>query len=190
MLDIQDILEEAAQIAIKRTRERIDEALRRAREAVKMQRELFDYAASFNSENERGELAISSRHVRAFVEGMICQLGIDVVHRSHNARVLDLRLPESLVSHIPGVRQRQRITFDRSLATDCEDIQMMDLGSSLFRYFMEHAKSHQFDGICAGVAELPAQSVMTGLLRWQNEQGVRMRQEFTAFCWMRMGMLQ
>lgn len=42
------------------------------------------------------------------------------------------------------------------------------------------AEEHDFDGLCAKLAGLSGVAVMTALLRWQNDQGRRLRQEFTA----------
>ncbi len=41
------------------------------------------------------------------------------------------------------------------------------------------AKDHDFGGLCAKLAGLSGGAVMTALLRWQNVQGRRLRQEFT-----------
>jgi hypothetical protein len=42
------------------------------------------------------------------------------------------------------------------------------------------AEDHDFGGLCAKLAGLSGGAVMTALLRWQNDQGRRLRQEFTA----------
>ena len=56
----------------------------------------------------------------------------------------------------------------------------MDLECQLFRYFIEKAKGYDFGGICAGLTGLQGRALMTAVLRWQNDQGMRMREEYMA----------
>lgn len=58
---------------------------------------------------------------------------------------------------------------------------MMDMESSLFGYLLDYAKSYTFDGRVALIGNHKnAQAVLTAMLRWQNDQGVRMRREYVA----------
>lgn len=179
MLDVEQILEEATESGIERTQERIDEALKRAREAVEKQRELFEYAVGFDPDEIKGELVIDSSHVRSFIEGMLKQLHIDVVGTSHNGTVFDIRLPDAISQELE-LKQRWRITLDRDLSARRSDIHMMDFNSPLFNYLFEKARSFDFGGVCAGLKDLAGQALITAMLRWQNDQGMRMRQEYTA----------
>ena len=58
---------------------------------------------------------------------------------------------------------------------------MMDLESPLFLYMLDIAGSYGFDGRVAKICG-PGNSVavITAMLRWQNDQGKRMRQEYIA----------
>jgi len=58
---------------------------------------------------------------------------------------------------------------------------MMDLDSALFKELLAHAKSYGFDGRVAKVAGLNCRAVVTAMLKWQNDQGNRMRQEYSVF---------
>jgi hypothetical protein len=60
---------------------------------------------------------------------------------------------------------------------------MLDLDSFLMQYLIEKAKSYDFMGLTAVLKteSLRGKAIITGLLRWQNEQGNRMRQEYTAY---------
>ncbi len=179
MLDIEEILENATETGIERTQERIDEAIKRARDAVEKQRELFEYAAGFNPNEAKGELAVDGAHVRTFIDGMLKQLNIQIVEITHGGAIFDIRLPDNLCEEL-NIRQRLRITTDRELAARRSDIHMMDFYSSLFTYFLEKAKSYDFGGNCASIGDVEGRALISAILRWQNDQGMRMRQEFTA----------
>ena len=179
ILDVGKILEESSSVGFSQTQQRIDEALQRARQALSQQRELFEYAAGYSPDESSGELRIDAGHLRSFVEGMFRQLGIEVLEETHKGRVLNIRIPDELLEKMPGQRQRARITFDRSLAAARSKLHMMDMQSPLLCYLMDKAKSYDFDGICAGLKMDGTRAVITALQRWQNDQGMRMRQEYT-----------
>jgi hypothetical protein len=178
VLDVEQILEEASQEGITRTQNRIDEALAKARDAIEKQRELFEHATGFDPQESRGELVVHSGHVRAYVEGMLWHIGIEVKEITHGGRVLNLSLPEAIQDDLGIRRQNLKITFDRDLAVSRSDIQMMDLECQLFRYFLEKSKGYDFGGFCAGLTGLRGRALMTAVLRWQNDQGMRMREEY------------
>jgi len=180
VLDVDQILAEATSAGIQRTRERIEDALARARDAVEKQRELFEYAAGFDPAEARGELGITPAHTRAFVEGMFERLGVEILRRLHGGTVLELRLPEALLDELPGQSSRLRVTFDRERAASRSDLEMLDFHSRLFRHLIERAQAHRFGGVCASIAGFTGRALFTAMLRWQNDQGMRMRQEYTA----------
>lgn len=182
MLDVEAILEEASHVGIRRTKERIDEALRKARDAIKKQQELFQYAAGFESDEFGHQLSVNINHVRAFIEGMINCLNIHVANTTHGGRVLDLRLPQEIRDFVAHPRRSMRITFDREIAARNPTIQMMDLDSPFFEYLIERAKSYVFGGMCANITGLDGIALVTSILRWHNDQGVRMRQEYAVYC--------
>lgn len=177
-LELEDILQQAGQEPIQRTQENIDFALERAREAVEKQRELLAYAAGYDPEETKGELKITLDHVGAFIVGMFKHLGIEVLETTHNGGALRIKLPETLMEEIGLKGQQMRITWDRSLAARRTDLLMMDLESPLLRHMITMAKDYQFDGRVATIVGLEAQAVVAAMLRWQNDQGSRMRQEF------------
>ena len=181
MLDVEAILEQASLVGISRTQERIDEALRKARDAVRKQQELFQYAAGFESDEFGHQLSVNIKHVRAFIEGMIRCLNINVVNTTYGGRVMDLRLPAEIRDLIAYTRRSMRITFDREIAARNPNIQMMDLDSPFFEYLIERAKSYDFGGMCANLTGLDGIALVTSILRWHNDQGVRMRQEYAAY---------
>jgi superfamily II DNA or RNA helicase len=183
LLDVQSILEDATIAGIERTQERIDEALRWAREAAEKQRELFEHAASFDPNATARELRMSQEHISAFVQGMFTILGIEVVERSHNDLLWHIRLPEALMTELDTKRSRWEVTLDRLLAGNRTNTHMLDLDSFLMQYLLNKARSYDFLGLCAVIcsAGLPQVALLASILRWQNDQGQRRRQEFTAY---------
>lgn len=182
LVDVTRILEEATVEGIARTQERIDEALARAKEATKKQHELFEYAASFDPNETRNELRITGEHSEAFVTGMFHQLGIEIVDTSHNGRLWHIRLPEAVQTALGTTRSRYEVTLDRVLAVNRPNTHMLDLDSYLMQFLLQQAKSYDFMGLSAVIRGLPDTAALTtSLLRWQNDQGQRRRQEYTAF---------
>lgn len=183
LVEVTKILEDATVVGIERTQERIDEALAKAREAAKKQHELFEHAASFDPNETRHELRITGEHSEAFVAGMFRQLGIDIVETSHNGRLWHIRLPESTQAALGVTRSRYEVTLDRILAVNRPNTLMLDLDSFLMQYLLQQAKSYDFHGLSAVIrGDLPdTAALLTSLLRWQNDQGQRRRQEYTAY---------
>jgi hypothetical protein len=76
---------------------------------------------------------------------------------------------------------QMQVTLDRSIAAHRREILMMDLDASLFNHLLKKVKNYSFDGRVANLQGMEGDAVVTAMLRWQNDQGVRMRQEFAAF---------
>ncbi|MCF6209532.1 MAG: hypothetical protein L3K24_02400 [Gammaproteobacteria bacterium] len=183
LMDVSKILAEATVAGIHRTQERIDEALARAKAATAKQRELFEHAASFDPDETRHELRISQEHGAAFVQGMFQQLDIEVVDTTHNELLWHIRLPEPVQQELGVTRSRYEVTLDRILAINRPGTHMLDLDSFLMQYLIRKAKSYDFMGLSAVIQSdnLDGAAILTSLLRWQNDQGQRMRQEYTAY---------
>lgn len=183
LVDVKQILNEATEAGINRTQQRIDEALQRAKESTKKQRELFQNAASYDPNETRNELAISKEHSIAFVTGMFKQLHIDIVESSHNDALWHIRLPENIQQELNSKRSRYEVTLDRELAVHRPNTHMLDLDSFLMQYLLDKAKAYDFMGQTAVLKTdtIKGQIFFTGLLRWQNDQGNRLRQEFTVY---------
>ncbi|BBL73696.1 helicase [Methylomagnum ishizawai] len=181
LLEVEDILERATKSGINHTIEDIKEAVDKARNAVEKQRELFEYFAGYDPNETKDEIKLSQDHLRAFVQGMMRELNIELIQTRHQDSVWDLRIPEQLREHLNmGAKQRLSVTFSRELAVRRSEYQMMDFDSPLLRYMLYTAKSYDFDGLTAKIAGLPGQAIVTAILRWQNDQGARMRQEYIA----------
>jgi len=126
------------------------------------------------------EIRIGPEHVWSFILGMCAQFGIQIVNTSHKGAVLDLRLPEDISKEIIGRRTRIQITLDRGIAAIRKEIDVMDFDSPLLKIFSQKAKEHRFDGRVATVGGIGGKALLTVMLRWQNDQGMRIRQEFSA----------
>ena len=183
LIDISQVLEDATVAGIERTEERIADALSRAKEASIKQRELFEHAASFDPEEARHELAISREHVESFVKGMFQQLNIEIVETSHNGLLWHIRLADEVQQELGVNRSRYEVTADRILAMQRANTHMLDLDSFLMQYLITKAKGYDFMGLSAVIKSdsLKSDAVLTSLLRWQDDQGKRLRQEFAVY---------
>lgn len=179
-LDVSGILEDAMTEGAERTQKRIDEALHRAREATEKQRELFAYVSGYDPDQARDELRISHNHLRSFVEGMFAQTGIQITKRLHGDLVWEIQTPDNVREVLPGLPTRRRVTLDRTWAADRSDVHMLDMESSLMQYLLQRAKQYDFGGRAAGLQKLDGDALLMGVLRWQDNHGKRMRQEFIA----------
>lgn len=179
LVDIQSILEEASTQGIVRTTERIEEALNKAKGAATKQRELFEYAASFDPNSRRKELYITSDHISSFVEGMFHLIGVEIIEKTHKAQVWGIKLSEEFANEL-GVRKlRYDITFDRLISVNRANTEMMDLDNFIFKALLDKAKTFDFGGLSAVIkgASLNGKAIICSFLRWQNEVGLRQRQE-------------
>jgi len=177
LVDIEEVLAAASHARVERTAERIDEALDRARDAAGKQQELFEHAAGFDPEETRGELAITVVHLQAFVEGMANLLGIDIVERTHENLLWDLRLPDALRESFGVSKTRWKITFDRMLAARNQDWMPINMDNWFFRHLLDIAVRYDFGGTAALTDGLHGQALFAGVARWQNDRGRRARQE-------------
>jgi superfamily II DNA or RNA helicase len=181
LVEVEEILQEAAADNIHRTTQRIDEALIKAKSAADKQSILFKHVAGFDVNEIQGNFRIGEAHLRSFVNGMFMQLGIEVQTTKHKEQVWEIKLPEKIMRATGTKRSRHTICFNRELSVDREDLIMMDADSWLLNYLFKEALSHKFQGKTASIAEMQGeQAIMTAVLRWQDTRGRRMRQEFVS----------
>lgn len=180
LVDVGSILEEATVTGISRTKERIDEALRLAREAANKQRELFEHASSFDPSEIGQELKVSYLHLQSFIAGMSRIMGIEIVTQKV-AQVMTIRLPDDIADRLPQLRKVFSATFDRELAALRPALHILDLQSPLVNFMLQEAKRYDFGGKTAVIQGVNGRALSTCILRWQNDQGQRLRQEFSVF---------
>lgn len=180
LVDIQEILEGALLAGIDRSEERIDEALRKAKDATERQRDLLNYAASGNQFKSR-ELGITMAHLERFALGMFELLGID--HELlPKAQVCRVRLSEPVMQAMgmpENAVSRLDVTFSREVAASRPNTVMMDMEAPLMKFLIAKATHPDFGGLAAAAeAEMLGDGVLFGAqLRWQSVQGRLMRRE-------------
>ncbi len=178
LVDVEDILSEAVHTDIRRTESRIEEALKRAREAAVLQRQLFQYFSGYDPDETKEDFRLTISHVQAFVRGMVKFADIEVQDELYKGAVLQLKLPEALQESFGMRGTNLRITFDRKYAEQRVNAQMIDESSPLLQHLIMHAKRYHFNARIACLKELPFEAVLSAVVRWQNDQGSRTRQEY------------
>ncbi|WP_200911579.1 DEAD/DEAH box helicase [Teredinibacter purpureus] len=183
LADIESILQQATTEGIKRTTERIEEALNKAKGAASKQRELFEYAAAFDPNEQKKELNITSDHAMSFVEGMFELFGVEIIEKTHKDQVWHIRLPENIKLDLGVGKTRFEVTFDRFISINRENTEMMDLDNFIFKYLLFKAKDFDFDGLTAVIKsdQFTGDAIICSYLQWQNELGIRQRQELYAW---------
>jgi len=180
LLDVDAILEKATEQGKARTDESLREAVESAKQAAAKQRELFEHFSGFSAEETRGELRIGRNHVRAFVMGMCDQLGIEAVLGRDGASA-QLRIPDDLRDRFGLKGSQVRVLFDRNEARSATGNTIsIDFETPFFRALVEEARRPVFGGLVARIGALPGEAVLAAMLRWQDDQGRRIRQEFAA----------
>jgi ERCC4-related helicase len=184
-VDLASVLQSATEMEIERTREQIEDALARARTARELEQDIFAHAGGFEADALRGTLGFTMQHVDLFIRSMLPFAGASLTVVRHDGNVLEIRLPEELRGKFPEFAQRTvvNITTDRRLARRLKDVVLLDFESQFFRYLVEHAKSHEFDGFYAAALSPAGVAGALGAftLRWQNDQGEVLTEEFTTF---------
>ncbi len=181
-LDFASILQSATAMQIEYTHEQIDEALARAERAKLLQDEIFTHVAGYDPNALSGTLGFTMQHVDVFIRGMLPTVGIKLETTLYDGAVKEIRLPETLRGQFPEFGQRTvvRVTTDRRLAQRLRDVVLLDFETPFFRYLIEEAKSQGFDGLYASTRSVADnQGILVAFkLRWQNDQGEVLTEEF------------
>jgi superfamily II DNA or RNA helicase len=186
-IDMASILNRADIGSDERTKQEIDEAIRHAQQAQRMQEELLRYAAGFDPAALSGSFGLGMSDVKTFIRSIAPFRRISVEAETHDGRVLELRLPEELKGKYPEFHQRTvvRVTSDRSLAQRISDVHLLDFESSFFSDCIQYAQNPGFGGTHATINmdELPNGVLAAHKLRWQNDQGDPLIEElFVGHC--------
>ncbi|MFV8780915.1 DEAD/DEAH box helicase [Microbulbifer sp. SA54] len=190
LIDVEEILEAANGTSIDRTAERIEEALQRAKESADKQKDLFEHAETFDASRLAGKINIESHHLHSFAEGMYTVLGIEVVERSHGNKVWALQFSEQQMDELGTRRSRRKVTFDRVIASQSREIELLEPGHFLFDYLLDKARRYEFGGVnsvikLGQVADQESNKssmpklLTAGYLCWQDLAGIRRNQEFS-----------
>ncbi len=181
-LDLASVLQGATDMEIEHTRAQIDEALERARRAKSLQDEIFSHVVGYDPNALQGTLGLTMQHVGLFIAGMLPHIGANIEATLHDGHLFEIRLPDELRGRFAEFGQRTvvRVTTDRRLGQRLKDVVLLDFEAPFFQFLVETAKAHEFDGIYASIVS-PSQSggVLGAFkLRWQNDQGQAVTEEF------------
>ena len=193
-VDLAAILQQATDLKIERTEDQIDEAIERARRAKALQDEIFTHAAGYVPDSVSETIGFTTRHVAHFVRQMLPLLGIETVRSLHQDEVVEIRLPDDMQGQYPefGRRIVVRVTTERRRAQTLRDVVLLDFESMFFQDLIRHAKDQAFDGLFAATAApLTSQRFLAAFkLRWQNDQGDPLTEEFVSLVIDRNGKIQ
>ena len=179
LLDVEDILEKAATAGVRRTEENIEEAMRRARETAELQRDLFQHAVSYDADELRAGFRVGVPHLKAFVFGMVALLG-GAIRESRRFPGAAWRIEVPADARLPRLGREGRVTFSRELRQQAVELEMLDLDHPFVQDLLSRSRSYDFQGLTAGATLSGYGHVVTAMLRWQDERGQRLRQEFLA----------
>ena len=177
-IDIDEILENSLQESVEQTEEKIKKAIEEAKIAIEKQRDLLEYASGFDPESAADELKITTDHLKSFVQGMLAYTECRIVEQKHKGEFWKIELSDKIREELNTGKQYLRVTFNRDIALRRRDVSMMDLDNAFLQYLIKRAKEYSFDGRVCSLKGLDKDTVVTAMLRWQNDQGFRMRQEF------------
>lgn len=176
LVDLESIMEKAPTLDPKDHEQEVEAKLQAARKTYAEQRDLFDYFAHTLSFESSGDLTVGPDHLQAFVQGVLGELKIPIVATRHKGAVLEIRLPEQLARTLGYASHRLQLALTRDFVGR-PGFETMDAESPFFQYLLRTAQHLDFEGRAVGCA-LPGQALMASMLRWQNDQGRRVRQEF------------
>lgn len=179
LLDVEEILEKAATAGVRRTEENIEEAMRRARETAELQLDLFQHAVSYDADELRAGFRVGVPHLKAFVFGMVTLLG-GAIRESRRFPGEAWRIEVPADARLPRLGREGRVTFSRDLRQQAVELEMLDLDHPFVQDLLSRARSYDFQGLTAGATLSGYGHVVTAMLRWQDERGQRLRQEFLA----------
>jgi superfamily II DNA or RNA helicase len=179
-LDIDGLLNEALTFNQKRSAERLEEALRLAREATELQDKLLSHASGFDPEALVDELKLTTQHLKAFVEGMCKHLNIEIYETLYQGQVWSLRLPEEVRNEL-NQNQNLRICFDKPLSTRLKQVELVNAEGAFLQLLLRKAKEFSFGGHGASIINVDGKSGVSAILRWQNDRGIALNHEYVNF---------
>lgn len=178
-LDIEELLNYSITFSPKLNETQMNDALKKAQDAVVQQRELLSYASSYSKIIKTDEFKLEPAHLEAFCIGMFDYLNIEVINKLYDGEVFEVKLPESIKESISANSIHKRITFQRSHAIGRKNIEIMDSSSTLLKYLVNYAKNDGNEGKVAVIDDYDnAKYIQSSILKWQDEQGRIARQEY------------
>lgn len=159
----------------------IDAAIREAERARRLHEEIFAHAPGFDPNALSETVRLTLDDLGRFTEAMLPFIGASLRERTHDGRVLDIRLPEELrnVFRDFGRATSIRLTTDRRIARRNAGVAMLDLEQGFVRFLISKAKSYEFGGHYTAIkaSQAEAGTFAAYRLRWQNDQGEPLTEE-------------
>lgn len=181
LVDVESILESANNASVARTQQDIEDALQRARATADLQRQMFQHAMSYDPAALQGSLPMGPEHLHAFVSGMVLATGGRIREsRKYPGKAWTLELSDVVHAVVAGLGRDPLVTYTRSTAQEAADAVLLDLDHPLCIALLDFARSYDFEGLTACIGFEGGSSLVTGMLRWQDDRGRRMRQEYVA----------
>jgi superfamily II DNA or RNA helicase len=170
---------------VKRTEERIQEAIEKAERARDLHAELFTGAQHFSASSEKRLRGISPAHVLSFAVGMVTTLGGSLRKSMYDGRLAEVDLGEGLRKRVGRRGSIIRLTADRvlyrRLIKNKEQCEFLDIEKPLFKHLAETALAPDF-GRDAAATPLPGlQGFFAFLLRWQQTSAKIPREELVVY---------
>lgn len=169
-LDINELLEEARTGGVERTAERVDEAIRRARDSKQLQDDILSSVSPLDGSGWKHLGAFSTRDLASFVKRACRFADIQVIELPDVER-FDLRLPEGLRGRFVEFGNRTLIEA-RTSRTGAGNRVLLDFSTSFVRYLIEYVTRAEFGGGYGVVEGAGENSLIAAMLvHYQNEQG-------------------
>jgi superfamily II DNA or RNA helicase len=169
-LDINELLEEARTGGVERTAERVDEAIRRAKDSKQLQDDILSSASPLDDGGWRHLGAFSTRDLASFIKRASRFADIQVVEMDDSER-FDLRLPDALRGRFAEFGNKTFIEARTSRAGAGSRV-LLDFSTSFVRHLVDLVTRAEFGG-GYGVIHRHAEPSMIAamLVHYQNEQG-------------------
>ncbi|UOD33975.1 DEAD/DEAH box helicase [Deferribacteraceae bacterium V6Fe1] len=183
LVEITDILESSESLNRAKTEEDIVYTLQKAREALEKQRDILVHASSFSAKDTTEGLSLNVKHLEKFCFDMFQLLDIEITKVTHNNSVYELKLPDELKEELGFQSKNIRVSFIKDPKFIRKGILLMDINNPLLRILLEKAKAPKFGGQLAIIQEDidGARFIKSSILRWQDEQGRRIKQEYNVW---------
>ena len=179
VLDVDDILERSLSATPAQTQDELEAAFARAQAAVSQHRQLFEHAERYTGSFGTGALVMDERFLESFVRGMLLHTGCTVDRELHNGRLWEITITQTLADRLSTRRRRWRIALDRVWGANRSGVDVLDPDHPLLRCLLDDAKAIDYHGFSGGIGALPGVAAIGAVLRWQDQVGHRMRQEFS-----------
>jgi hypothetical protein len=174
-VDIGDLLDEARNGSVERTKERIEAALETARRSKNIQDEILSSAPGFGAASIQNLGAFDTGHVAAFIRRASPLLGITVLPGTSDPQTFELRIPQSMRGTFEefGGRTIVSATTRRGAWRAGGPQVLLDFSTSFLRELVRTVTSPEFGGGYGAFNVVPGSYpfLPAFLAHFQNEQG-------------------